>query len=109
MSIPSSGYEPPPVRAAARRTWWAGHTAPSRAYALFKELAQARVDHSFQKLSGGYLIPELLIVDDFELHRLTAQPSHDPRWPDPARPEGGPDRGLGLRSGRIFLGEFALS
>lgn len=49
----------------------------SRADALFKELAQARVDHSFEKAFRRYLVPELLIVDDFGLHRLTAQQSQD--------------------------------
>jgi DNA replication protein DnaC len=56
----------------------AGHTALfSRADALFKELAQARVDHSFEKAFRRYLTPELLIVDDFGLHRLSAQQSQD--------------------------------
>jgi DNA replication protein DnaC len=56
----------------------AGHTALfSRADALFKELAQARVDHSLEKAFRRYLTPELLIVDDFGLHRLTPQQSQD--------------------------------
>lgn len=56
----------------------AGHAVLfSRADALFKDLAQARVDHSFEKAFRRYLVPELLIVDDFGLHRLTAQQSAD--------------------------------
>lgn len=56
----------------------AGHAVLfSRADALFKDLAQARVDHSFEKAFRRYLVPELLIVDDFGLHRLTAQQSQD--------------------------------
>jgi DNA replication protein DnaC len=56
----------------------AGHAVLfSRADALFKDLAQARVDHSFEKAFRRYLMPELLIVDDFGLHRLTAQQSQD--------------------------------
>lgn len=56
----------------------AGHTALfSRADALFKELAQAHVDHSFEKAFRRYLTPELLIIDDFGFHRLSAQQSQD--------------------------------
>jgi DNA replication protein DnaC len=56
----------------------AGHAVLfSRADALFKDLAQARVDHSFERAFRRYLSPELLIVDDFGLHRLTAQQSQD--------------------------------
>lgn len=49
----------------------------SRADTLFKDLAQARIDHSFEKAFRRYLAPELLIVDDFGLHRLSAQQSQD--------------------------------
>jgi DNA replication protein DnaC len=49
----------------------------SRADGLFKDLAQARIDHSFEKAFRRYLTPELLIVDDFGLHRLSAQQSQD--------------------------------
>jgi DNA replication protein DnaC len=56
----------------------AGHsTLFTRADALFKDLAQARVDHSFERAFRRYLSPELLIVDDFGLRRLTAQQSGD--------------------------------
>jgi DNA replication protein DnaC len=48
-----------------------------RADALLKELGQARADHSFEQVFRRYLAPELLIVDDFGLHRLTAQQSSD--------------------------------
>jgi len=56
----------------------AGHTVLfTRADHLFKELAQSRVDHSFERAFRRYLAPDLLIVDDFGLHRLTAQQSGD--------------------------------
>jgi DNA replication protein DnaC len=56
----------------------AGHTVRFvRADALLKELGQARADHSFEQAFRRYLAPELLIVDDFGLHRLTAQQSSD--------------------------------
>jgi DNA replication protein DnaC len=48
-----------------------------RADVLLKELGQARADHSFEQAFRRYLAPELLIVDDFGLHRLTAQQSSD--------------------------------
>jgi DNA replication protein DnaC len=48
-----------------------------RADALFKDLLQARVDHSYEKAFRRYLLPELLVVDDFGLHRLSAQQSSD--------------------------------
>lgn len=44
---------------------------------LFRDLAQARVDHFYEKAFRRYLAPELLIVDDFALHRLSAQQSSD--------------------------------
>ena len=56
----------------------AGHSALfTRADAFLKDLAQARVDHSFERAFRRYLTPDLLIVDDFGLHRLTAQQSSD--------------------------------
>ncbi len=48
-----------------------------RADALLRELGQARADHSFEKTFRRYLAPELLIMDDFGLHRLDAQQSRD--------------------------------
>ncbi len=56
----------------------AGHSVPfTRADALFKDLSQARADHTFEKAFRRYLAPELLVVDDFGLHRLAAQQSND--------------------------------
>ena len=56
----------------------AGHSVLFvRADALLKDLGQARADHSFDKAFRRYLAPELLIVDDFGLHRLTSQQSSD--------------------------------
>ena len=56
----------------------AGHSVRFvRADVLLKELGQARADHSFEQAFRRYLAPELLIVDDFGLHRLTAQQSSD--------------------------------
>jgi DNA replication protein DnaC len=48
-----------------------------RADALLKDLAQARADHTFDRAFRRYLIPELLVVDDFGLRRLSAQQSSD--------------------------------
>ena len=56
----------------------AGHRVLfTRADALFKSLLQARADHSFEREFRRYLAPELLIVDDFGLRKLTAQKSTD--------------------------------
>jgi len=44
---------------------------------FFKTLAQARVDHSLEKAFRSFLAPDLLILDDLGLHRLTAQQSAD--------------------------------
>jgi DNA replication protein len=56
----------------------AGHTVLfSRAAALLKDLAQSRVDHSYERAFRRYLAPELLVVDDFGLQRLSAQQSSD--------------------------------
>jgi DNA replication protein DnaC len=49
----------------------------SRADVLLRELAQARADYTFEKVFRRFLAPDLLIVDDFGLHRLTAQQSSD--------------------------------
>ena len=43
----------------------------------FRELAQARADHSTEKTFRGFLAPDLLILDDLGLHRLSAQQSID--------------------------------
>lgn len=56
----------------------AGHTVLfTRADRLFKDLAQSRVDHRFERAFRRYLAPDLLIMDDFGLHRLSAQQSSD--------------------------------
>lgn len=56
----------------------AGHSVLfTRADALLKDLGQARGDHTFEKVFRKYLVPDLLIVDDFGLHRLSAQQSSD--------------------------------
>jgi DNA replication protein DnaC len=56
----------------------AGHSVVfTRADTLLRELAQARADHSLAKVFRAYLTPALLILDDFGLHRLSAQQSSD--------------------------------
>ena len=55
-----------------------GHSVRfTRADAFFKALAQSRVDHTIEKTFRSYLTPDLLILDDFGLQRLTAQQSTD--------------------------------
>jgi DNA replication protein DnaC len=49
----------------------------SRADTYFRTLAQSRVDHTFEKAFRSFLIPDLLILDDFGLQRLSAQQSTD--------------------------------
>ena len=48
-----------------------------RADLLLRELGQARADHSFEAVFRRYLTPDLLVLDDFGLHRLTQQQSED--------------------------------
>lgn len=48
-----------------------------RADKMFKELRQARGDHSQEKALRRLLTPDLLIVDDFGLRRLDATQSND--------------------------------
>ena len=48
-----------------------------RADYLLRELGQARADHSFEAAFRRYLAPDLLLVDDFGLHRLSQQESED--------------------------------
>jgi len=56
----------------------AGHSVRfTRADSYFRTLAQARVDHSFDKAFRSFLNPDLLILDDFGLQRLNAQQSTD--------------------------------
>ena len=49
----------------------------TRTDAMLRALLQARADHSFEKEFRRYLAPDLLIVDDFGLRRLSAQQSAD--------------------------------
>ena len=56
----------------------AGHSVLfRRADYLLRELSQARADRSFEAAFRRYLAPDLLIVDDFGLHRLSQQESED--------------------------------
>ena len=56
----------------------AGHSVLFvRADALLAELGQARADRSYEKVFRRYLAPDLVILDDFGLRRLTAQQSND--------------------------------
>ena len=48
-----------------------------RTDAFFLALAQARVDHTLEKVFRSFLTPDLLILDDLGLHRLTPQQSAD--------------------------------
>jgi DNA replication protein DnaC len=48
-----------------------------RADAFFRTLAQSRVDHTLEKTWRSFLNPDLLIIDDFGLQKLTAQQSTD--------------------------------
>ena len=43
----------------------------------FKAMSQARADNSVDKTFRSFLTPDLLILDDLGLHRLTAQQSDD--------------------------------
>ncbi len=44
----------------------------SHADDLFKAMSQARVDNSVDRTFRSFLYPDLLILDDLALHRLTA-------------------------------------
>lgn len=56
----------------------AGHSVRfTRTDAFFKTLAQSRVDHTLEKTFRSYLAPDLLILDDFGLQKLTTQQSTD--------------------------------
>ncbi len=44
---------------------------------FFKTMTQARVDNSVERTFRSFLSPDLLILDDLGLHRLTAQQSAD--------------------------------
>ena len=56
----------------------AGHSVLFRRVdVLLRELGQARADHSFEAQFRRYLAPDLLILDDFGIHRLSQQQSED--------------------------------
>lgn len=47
----------------------------TRADAFFRSLAQARVDHTLEKTFRSFVNPDLLVIDDFGLQKLTPQQS----------------------------------
>ena len=56
----------------------AGHTVRFiHADDFLKAMAQSRVDHTLDKAFRSFLSPDLLIIDDLGLHRLTPQQSTD--------------------------------
>ena len=56
----------------------AGHAVRFvHADSFFKAMSQARVDNSVDRTIRSFLAPDLLILDDLGLHRLTAQQSAD--------------------------------
>ena len=56
----------------------AGHTVRFiHADDFFKAMAQARVDNSLDRTFRSFISPDLLILDDLGLHRLTPQQSAD--------------------------------
>ena len=48
-----------------------------RAETLFKKLLQARADYTYERELVKYITPDLLIIDDFGLKKLTEQQSGD--------------------------------
>ena len=56
----------------------AGHTVRfTHADHFFRAMNQARVDNSVERTFRSFLTPDLLILDDLGLHRLTGQQSAD--------------------------------
>jgi len=49
----------------------------SRAHKIFKTLLQSRADNSFEKELIKYIGPDLLVIDDFGLQKLTHQEAND--------------------------------
>jgi DNA replication protein DnaC len=49
----------------------------TRTDTLLKTLAQSRVDHSFERQLRQYLTPDVLVLDDFGLRRLSGLASSD--------------------------------
>ncbi len=56
-----------------QRWQWARSKDRSAWTDIFRAMAQARVDHSTDKAFRSFLTPNLLILDDLGLHRLTQQ------------------------------------
>ena len=82
----------------------AGHTVRfSHADDFFKAIAQARVDNSLDRTFRSFITPDLLILYDLGLHRLTAQHlSEDP-------PDDDHRLGDGLRSHRRLVHQRAAA
>ena len=58
----------------------AGHTVRfCHADDFFRSMTQARVDNSADRAFRSFLSPDLLILDDLGLHRLTASPPSNPQ------------------------------
>jgi len=56
----------------------AGHSVRFiRTDAFFRTLAQARIDHTLEKTFRSFITPDLIVLDDFGLQKLTAQQSTD--------------------------------
>jgi DNA replication protein DnaC len=56
----------------------AGHSVRFiRADAFFRTLAQSRIDHTLEKTFRSFITPDLIVLDDFGLQKLTAQQSTD--------------------------------
>ena len=56
----------------------AGHSVRFiRADAFFRTLAQSRVDHTLEKTFRSFITPDLIVLDDFGLQKLSAQQSTD--------------------------------
>ena len=49
----------------------------SRAHKIFKTLMQSRADNSFERELIKYIGPDLLVIDDFGLQKLTHQEAND--------------------------------
>lgn len=49
----------------------------SRAHKIFKTLLQSRADNSFEKELIRFISPDLLLIDDFGLQKLTHQEAND--------------------------------
>lgn len=82
---PGFSVRPKPRRSGAKQANVVESAAPRAAHSvlfrradlLLRELSQARADHSFEAAFRKYLAPDLLVMDDFGLHRLTQRQSED--------------------------------